>query len=123
MRLRKSERGHALVLVLLLASLFGSLWVVVHRATRDASTAQIASAKRDTFEERIVRALAFTGHLLEAGRPRNASYAFVYAGQDSGGPYYTTVTLARVSGTYYDAAARPATTQEIASLPQNPRRF
>lgn len=123
MKSRNSERGHALVLVLLLASLFGGLWVVVHRATRDASTAQISAAKRDTFEERIIRALAFAGQLLESDRPQTASYAFVYAGQDAGGPYYTTVTLARVGGTNFDAAAFPANAQEIASLPQNPLVF
>ena len=112
-----------MLLVLLLASLFAGLWMVVHRATSDAMTVQRAVAERERFEERISRALLYAGHLLEAGRPATANYSFVYAAQDARGPFYTTVLLSRAGAASYDAEARVATTQEVGNLPINPPTF
>jgi len=117
------RRGHAMLLVLLLASLFLGLWLVVHRAAGDATTVQRAVVERERFEERISRALAYAAHLLEVGRPAGANFAFVYAGQDAQGPFHTTVSLSRAGAADYDADAREATPGEIATLPVNPPTF
>lgn len=120
---RRRDAGHAMLLVLLLASLFLGVWLVVHRAANDTVTVQRSVVQRDRFEERITRALAYAAELLSAGRPAGANYAFVYAGQDVLGPFHTTVTLSRAGVASYDADAREATPVEIATLPLNPPGF
>ena len=115
--------GHAMLLVLLLASLFVGVWLVVHRATGDAMTVQRAVVERDRFETRITRALAYAAEMLRTGKPATGQYSFIYAGQDAQGPFHTTVTLARAGAVDYDTTAREATPVEIATLPVNPPAF
>ena len=122
----RGRRGHALLFVLMIGTLFPAMWMVVDRTARTALTVEASVETRDSYEERIVRAIAYAGHLLEKAVTNQRITRFVYSGQDAFGVFHTTVEMhrsGRRNNYSYAISARPATPAEINSLPINPARL
>jgi len=119
----QSKRGNAMLLVMLMSVFSMGIWAVTLRTTRDAIDTQEFHDKRTEFEQRIVLGLAMAGELLEEEKPTSLPFAFLFAGKDAKGLFYTRVEIRRSGSDKFTATARVASAQEVRNLPRNPKNF
>lgn len=117
------QSGNAMLLVMLMSVFSMGIWAVALRSTRDAIDTEEFHTQRTEYEQRIVQGLAMAGELLEDGTPTTIPFVFLYAGNDSKGPFYTRVEIRRSGSEKYTASARAATSREVRGLPRNPKKF
>lgn len=118
-----SRRGQALLLVMMMSIFTMGIWAVSFRSTRDAIDTESFHTESSRYEQRIVKGLAWAGHLLEQEEPSVSTYSFLYAGNDAKGQFYTTVVIRRRGTESYEVTARPAKTSEVRRLHRNPKHF
>lgn len=120
---REPQRGQALLLVMIISTFIMGIWAVSFRMTRDAIDTEAFHNDRSFYENRIVKAAGWAGHMLEQEQPGSSRYRFIYAGRDARGAYRTLVEVRRQGGDRYEIRAQAVDDTIGRGLPENPANF